>query len=172
MKWAAPSAGGPDLRDIHMPSAPSWWPLAPGWWMLVILALIALTAAAWQWRRRRRLLAARRRWLDELDELAARHARDGDDMAFATSLHQLLRRVARRHDDAAATQRGESWRNTLARVPVAPRVLGRLLAMEEAVYRPRAEFDAHATLAAAREWLCTAADARAWKPPMRETGHV
>jgi uncharacterized membrane protein len=25
------------LRDIHLPETISWWPLAPGWWVLIIL---------------------------------------------------------------------------------------------------------------------------------------
>ncbi|MDC0000311.1 DUF4381 domain-containing protein [Porticoccaceae bacterium] len=25
------------LRDIHLPETVSWWPLAPGWWVLIIL---------------------------------------------------------------------------------------------------------------------------------------
>lgn len=160
------------MRDIHLPPAPSWWPPAPGWWALVALALIALIVVAWRWQQHRRLRRERRRLLGELEKLATRHLRDGDDGAFATSLHQLLRRVARRHDEAATTQQGESWRKTLARVPVAPRVLDRLLAMEEVIYRPRAEFDAHLTLAAARDWLVAAANARAWKPPVTGPGHV
>ena len=34
---------GPQLRDIHLPPAPSWWPPAPGWWVLA--ALLAARAA-------------------------------------------------------------------------------------------------------------------------------
>lgn len=30
------------LRDIHLPTEPSWWPPAPGWWMLGLL-LIAIS---------------------------------------------------------------------------------------------------------------------------------
>ncbi|MBP6325901.1 MAG: DUF4381 domain-containing protein, partial [Dokdonella sp.] len=26
------NADGPQLRDIHLPPDPSWWPPAPGWW--------------------------------------------------------------------------------------------------------------------------------------------
>ncbi len=30
------------LKDIHLPDAGLWWPLAPGWWMLVILVLLVI----------------------------------------------------------------------------------------------------------------------------------
>jgi hypothetical protein len=172
MMPVSPSSSGPDLRDIHLPPAPSWWPLASGWWMLGALLLVMSIAAAWFWLRRHRLLRERRRLLDELEKLVAHHVHDGDDVAFATSLNQLLRRVARRHDETATTQRGERWRKTLARVPVAPAILDRLAALEQAIYRPQAEFDAHATLSAARDWLRAASNGRAWKPSVMESRHV
>ena len=28
-----------NLRDIHLPDAISWWPLAPGWWILLVAAI-------------------------------------------------------------------------------------------------------------------------------------
>lgn len=167
-----PTSTGPVLRDIHLPPAPMWWPPAPGWWLLAALILLALFAGQWAWRRRRRLQRQRRQLLDELERLAEQHVRDGDDAELAASLHQLLRRVARRHDAAAARQRGESWRQTLARVPVATSVLERLLALEQAIYRPQAAIDAPATLAAARTWLQAAARPRAWKGVATEPGRV
>ena len=30
------------LRDIHLPEAISWWPLAFGWWVIVIICLLAI----------------------------------------------------------------------------------------------------------------------------------
>ncbi len=160
----APLPRGPQLRDIHLPPAPSWWPLAPGWWALAALALLGLAAIAWVWRRHRRQQLRRRLLLDELERLAARHGRDSDDAALVAALHQLLRRVARSHDEAAARQRGERWRQTLERVPVATSVLDRLMLLEQAIYRPQTGVDVPATLAAARDWLRTAAQPRAWKP--------
>ncbi len=31
------------LADIHLPESVSFWPLAPGWWILLVLVLILLT---------------------------------------------------------------------------------------------------------------------------------
>ena len=40
-----------DIRDLD---PVSWWPLAPGWWVLIVLALFAAAAAYWrQWTHRR-----------------------------------------------------------------------------------------------------------------------
>ena len=30
------------LRDLHLPDAIGWWPLAPGWWVLIALSLLGL----------------------------------------------------------------------------------------------------------------------------------
>ncbi|NVK88722.1 MAG: DUF4381 domain-containing protein [Gammaproteobacteria bacterium] len=30
------------LKDIHSPDPVSWWPLAPGWWIIIILLIISI----------------------------------------------------------------------------------------------------------------------------------
>ena len=40
-----------NLRDIAEPVPVSWWPLAPGWWLVITLAILGLAAfgfRAWQ----------------------------------------------------------------------------------------------------------------------------
>lgn len=159
-----PAATGPALRDIHLPPEPSWWPPAPGWWLLLVLLLVLATSAVWWWRRWRRAARARQRVLNEVEQLRVRHQRDADGVRLAGDLHQLLRRVARAHDPRVAQHQGAAWRATLARVPVAATTLQQLLALEQAMYRADAPFDAARALAAVDAWLRLALRRRKWKP--------
>jgi LPXTG-motif cell wall-anchored protein len=79
------------LAPAHAPAAAPWWPLAPGWWVLLGLTLL-LALAGWLFMRRRqpqqrvRVVA-----LHELDRIAAATT---DDATFARDLEHLLRRYA------------------------------------------------------------------------------
>jgi ABC-type nickel/cobalt efflux system permease component RcnA len=168
---AAP-VSGPSLRDIHLPPEPSWWPPAPGWWLLAGLLMLALLGAIWLWRKHRRAQQQRRQVLHELDRLVMQHQRDGDQAALASGLHQLLRRVARKHDALAAQQRGEAWRQTLARMPVDAVTLGRLLALDQQIYRPPSSFDHAAAVTAVRQWLRLALKPATWKRTAQEHAHA
>lgn len=145
-----PAPQGPQLRDIHLPPTPPWWPPAPGWWLLAALVLGLIGVGVWLLLRARQRRQRRARILAEVDALARRHAADAQ--ALAAGLHQLLRRVVRTRDPAAARLSGEAWREALACVPVDAPTLERLLVLEHAMYR-RQPFDTHAMLEAVRRWL-------------------
>lgn len=149
------------LRDIHVPPAPPWWPPAPGWW--VLLGLVCLIAiAAWLFYRhahKKRII--RQRILAEIERLSANHP--NDDAAYAASLHQLLRRAARRYAADAHLIQGDSWRQVLARVHVDDATLDALMTLDARMYRPQADFDRSRVEAAARQWLDAA---------LRHTGSV
>ncbi|MBT3527943.1 MAG: DUF4381 domain-containing protein, partial [Porticoccaceae bacterium] len=34
-----------ELRGIHLPDPISWWPLAPGWWVLIVIFIAGLSWA-------------------------------------------------------------------------------------------------------------------------------
>lgn len=57
------------LRDVHLPNDVSWWPLAPGWWIiigLVIIIAILLIVKAYLKKRHYRFA---RYAIDELEQL-------------------------------------------------------------------------------------------------------
>jgi hypothetical protein len=136
------------------------------------LLLAVLLLGVWLWRRHRRVVWRGEQVLLELDALARRHQVDADQAALANGLHQLLRRVARRHDAMATQQRGEAWRQTLARVPIDAVTLDRLLTLEQAIYRPQPSFDHVAAVASVRQWLRLALKPATWKPVATERTHA
>ncbi|AKC86081.1 DUF4381 family protein [Pseudoxanthomonas suwonensis] len=90
------------LRDVHLPSSPSWWPPAPGWWWLG--AAVALALLAWAgWRAWRR--ARRRRWARWFDAGSA-HGTLPERLA---AMSALLRRAARRRQAGAELLQGPAW---------------------------------------------------------------
>lgn len=81
-----------DLRGIHLPEAISWWPLAPGWWLLVAVTLFILLLMFQKWRRRRRF-QARNQAIDEaLSMMKSLHEKP--DATVIKDLSRILRRVA------------------------------------------------------------------------------
>ena len=159
----AAAAQGPVLRDIHLPPDPSWWPPAPGWWILAALVTAAVLTGTWVWRRHRKKLWQRERVLAELDAMERQYANDGNHSALASGMHQLLRRVARRHDARATQARGLVWRETLSRVPVDAATLDQLMMLDQVLYRAPASFDQHAASEAVRRWLRLALQPSKWK---------
>lgn len=157
------AAPGPVLRDIHLPAEPSWWPPAPGWWLLAVLALLVFAGLAWVWQRRCRVRQRQRRILGELENLVRRHREDGDRAALLGGLHQLLRRVAREQDAAAVHLRGDAWRHVLARVPVDAATRDSLHRLEQLIYQPPRSGDENDLVEAARRWLRLAVKPSTWK---------
>jgi len=56
-----------DLRDIVMPEPVSWWPLAPGWWILLVVFSIGVVMVVIRMAKRWHADAYRRAALRELD---------------------------------------------------------------------------------------------------------
>lgn len=90
------------LRDVHVPPAPSWWPLAPGWWLVIGGVLLLLVIVFFlQWRRARR----RRDWLHWFDSACMQAGAP----ARIAAISELLRRAARRADRGSERLQGNAW---------------------------------------------------------------
>ena len=81
------------LRDLHLPEAIGWWPLAPGWWVVIAVALVGLGFLFRLYLRARARGAARRHALQQLKDLTAEFEQHRNAVAFSSSLSKLLRRT-------------------------------------------------------------------------------
>jgi hypothetical protein len=97
-----------DLRDIQIPEAVSWWPLAPGWWLLSGLLLVLVAVIGYRLYQRG---ALRRAALREFGIIRFDYQRHGDKTRLALELDMLLRRVAqaRLPSEGGAVLTGEAW---------------------------------------------------------------
>ncbi|MGH8182257.1 MAG: DUF4381 domain-containing protein [Rhodanobacteraceae bacterium] len=141
---------GPALRDIHVPAA-GWWPLAPGWWLLLgVAALVCAGFVAW------RVLLGRqsplRAALREIGSLEAAYARDHDAAQLVEGVSRLMRRVALRIEPGIASQSGDAWRAFVNRHAHDAGARGVLDRLDEARFRARPSVDATTLAAALRVW--------------------
>jgi len=114
------------LRDLHLPEAVGWWPLAPGWWLLLALLASGLVVLVRIWLARRARAAARRHALRELERCRSAYAEHGNAVRLGSELSELLRRTmlayAPRADVAGLT--GDEWLAWLDRDLDPPRFVG------------------------------------------------
>jgi hypothetical protein len=114
------------LRDLHLPEAVGWWPLAPGWYAIIAVLLVVCLYLLRLYLRRRARGAARRHALKELARLTTEFERHGNAVAFSSDMSELLRRTmlayAPRSEVAGLT--GDAWLAWLDRDFDQPRFQG------------------------------------------------
>ena len=99
------------LRDLHLPEAIGWWPLAPGWWLLIALLSLGLAwllQRSWQ---KYRMNAPRRYAIRALAAVEDEYLSHRNPVRLGQQVSGLLRRgmlaYAPRREVAGLT--GESW---------------------------------------------------------------
>lgn len=105
------------LRDLHLPDPVGWWPLAPGWWLLIALAVAGLLWLTKKYLDRRRHEAARRHALRRLQSAVREYTQHGNGVQLSKELSELLRRtmLAYAARDEVAGLTGEAWLEWLDR---------------------------------------------------------
>ncbi len=143
------------LKDIHLPSTISWWPLAPGWW--IVFGFIVLIALLWRFRRQIRAIFApslRSIALKQLDVIATDSRLTTRDKVQRIS--QLLRQsaISSSPREQVAGLAGEQWLQFLDNNnPQKPFSSGVGRSLMDAPYRQDAELDIDAIVELTRGWL-------------------
>lgn len=99
------------LRDLHLPDAIGWWPLAPGWWGVIAALGILLGYVLLRLYRKWRFNAPRRYAMHELARYEAEYLEHRNPVTLGKQLSELLRRgmlaYAPREEVAGLT--GSEW---------------------------------------------------------------
>lgn len=99
-----------ELRDVHLPDPISWWPLAPGYWLLlgIILLVILLTVIFLKERFTPNL---RKQAAAELDKIEKSFQESDDATRCLSELSVLLRRavLSQNHPISVAGLTGPAW---------------------------------------------------------------
>lgn len=112
-----------ELRDIHLPEAVGYWPLAPGWWLLLASVLLLAGLIVWAVRRYRRN-AYRRAAVKELNNIYQQYISDlqgstGPDAGqkYLQQVNRLLKQVYFTHGGSqVAGLSSDLWISELQRV--------------------------------------------------------
>ncbi len=116
-----PQAPDLPLRDIHLPPPVSWWPPAPGWWIVLALALLIPLVVLWL-KRRPRMIRVQKAAATALQEVLQDYAQHRNPAQLLTELSALCRRIALSYcpRDQVAGLTGTAWGQTLNQLSRAP----------------------------------------------------
>lgn len=110
------------LRDVHLPDAVGWWPMAFGWWLAAGLFVITVAATALYFMRQSQQKRYRKAAQAELQSCYAIWQKDGNTSAYLHSASAILKRAVLCGDkhSIAASQSGQRWVDTLQRCAKQP----------------------------------------------------
>lgn len=134
------------LAPLRAPSPIGWWPLAPGWWILIALALVTITWGLWRLRQRYQRRQYRRLALAQLSAMK-------DRGASAAEINALLKAAALRcfAIDTVAALHGSSWRAFLTHT--CPSLPTEGLELLDEIYQPEPAPASESLLTLAEFWI-------------------
>lgn len=143
------------LRDIHAPDPVGWWPIAPGWWVLLALVLIAIITLVLVAVHRHRRNAYKRQALASAQQYFLQYQQSEDTAGYLEQMSHLLRRVllniGEREETAQAT--GEQWVALLNRYSNSPLTQETSSALAMELYRPNPQADVTALNRELTNWI-------------------
>jgi hypothetical protein len=142
------------LRDIHLPAPVGWWPLAPGWWVLLCLLVGGVVFLFWWWKRKKPTVNGLELALRTLDQLQGKYGKN--TKALLRELSVLLRRVAisqyGRQQVSGLT--GGAWLDFLDEKAGTNLFKGKFDSLlTELPYRAETQVETGALTQAIREWI-------------------
>ena len=131
------------LRDIHLPEAVSWWPPAPGWWVLSIIATTLVASLIISRLRNTKRNAFRVTALLETQEALMLWNKNNNTADYLHTVNAVLKRVVLQNNSASniANQSGINWVESLNHLSKQPLSEITMQALGVACYQTKPDVD-------------------------------
>lgn len=143
------------LKDIHLPPAIGWWPLAPGWY--VLMALFFIVAVFCMYRAYQRYLngRAKKHALTLLDLYTTQYAKEGNTQLTSARISELLKRVALVYypRQQVASIHGQAWINFLNKTSNKLDFEAVKALLLDSPFKPNERVDLHPLITLAKLWI-------------------
>jgi len=161
---------GLQLRDIHLPSDPGFWPLAPGWWLLIVLLLIVgylIVRKVINMRQRKHTIQLLQ---DKLLRLRENFNQHKSKHRLAVEISDLLKRFVRHilHDSQATALSGGEWINYLNELTHSEVFDEFKQELTQAQYSPIIDYDVSKLVAQVKTFFPMALEAQSRKGIQKE----
>ncbi len=99
------------LKDIHLPPAVGWWPLAPGWYALIVLIFVLIGLISFLCYKRYLNTRAKKQALVLLQNYLTFYEKDHNVQLASARISELLKRVALVYypREEVASIHGQEW---------------------------------------------------------------
>lgn len=143
------------LRDIHGAPPASWWPPAPGWWALALVAAVGLYFLFRYARNRYRIRQRRLRLSLFIDRLVGEVDPSQAPQEFLSALNRVFKIVALHAfpGEHCALLQGREWVAFLGAKLPGKSSTDALDVLAQGPYQPAPEFNPDALVSAARRWV-------------------
>jgi len=143
------------LRDIRLPVEPGFWPLAPGWWLLITVILVLIIWLAFKWYKHR---IKKQRWLainQQLSEIEYNYQQNKNQQLLLTQVSTLLRRFVKYQlkQNQATSLAGHKWIEYLNQFDSSQSFAAYEQALTQGVYQANCQYDAPGLITTTRRFM-------------------
>jgi len=145
------------LRDIHEPANIGFFPLAPGWWIVIGLLIILLSVFFWLKKYintpKRKL---KKQALKEFQRIKVNYAENGNKTLLLESVSSMLRKITLSYfpEKSGANLTGDEWLrhlDAMSRHPIFQTDCGRVFSGDQ--YKKNIAIDDHHLLNSLEQWI-------------------
>jgi Domain of unknown function (DUF4381) len=146
------------IRDIHLPDAVNWWPLAIGWWLLPLLIIIIIFVI-YQFikiKQHNEKVAYKKFALTELNKIRQQFEKEKNSSELIRAISALLRRIALSYlpRQKIASLTGQQWFKQLNKLSSESVFSDEIITLlEQAPYQKQSQFNPNELLNICESWI-------------------